>query len=228
MKILVAEDEEDIRELIREQIELSSDQVIEAADGLEAWQLFQEKSPDLVLLDIMMPRMTGLEVLAKIREVSQVPVIFITARGEEYDRILGLSQGADDYLVKPFSLAELSARIAVQKRHLERNVPEKEEALTLGNLWIDFASGRVERKGQEITLNAKEYRLLQYFVENRNKVLTKRQIYQAVWGEEYLFDDNTIMVQLSHLRGKLEDEEFRYIETRKGIGYRFVVEEKQG
>lgn len=155
-----------------------------------------------------------------------MPVIFVTARGEEYDRVLGLSQGADDYLVKPFSLAELSARVAVQKRHLERNMPEQPKQLVVGNLEIDFEAGTVKRSGETLVLNAKEYLILKYFVENRNKVLTKRQIYQAVWGEEYLFDDNTIMVQISHLRGKIEDNQFHYIQTLKGIGYRFTVEEQ--
>lgn len=226
LKILVAEDEADIRNLIKEQLEMLGDEVITAADGAEALKIITQEAPDMALLDIMMPRIDGLQLLKKIREKSHMPVIFVTARGEEYDRVLGLSQGADDYLVKPFSLAELSARVAVQKRHLERNMPEQPKQLVVGNLEIDFEAGTVKRSGETLVLNAKEYLILKYFVENRNKVLTKRQIYQAVWGEEYLFDDNTIMVQISHLRGKIEDNQFHYIQTLKGIGYRFTVEEQ--
>lgn len=222
MKILVAEDEEDIRNLIREQLEIEGYQVLLAENGAQALQMVEEYRPDMALLDIMMPKVDGLSVLRKIRETSEMPVIFVTARGEEFDKISGLAQGADDYLVKPFSLAELSARIHVQRRHLLKAGASEGEVLRIGNLILDFDGGVVKRGQTILSLNAKEYLILKYFVENRNKVLTKRQIYQAVWDEEFLFDDNTVMVQISHLRGKIEDEEFRYIQTLKGIGYRFA------
>lgn len=225
MKVLVAEDEDDIRNLIKEQLELLGYQVIPVEDGAEAYRAFQQDTPDIALLDIMMPKIDGMQLLGKIRETSSMPVIFVTARGEEFDRVLGFSQGADDYLVKPFSLAELSARVAVQKRHLESNQKVLDKTIYVGNLEIDFEYGSVKKNGELVTLNAKEYMILKYFLQNRNKVLTKRQLYQEVWGEEYLFDDNTIMVQLSHLRGKIEDDTYQYIQNLKGIGYRFVAEE---
>lgn len=228
MKILIAEDEEDVCNLIKVQLELLGDQVFTATDGEEAYQIFEREKPELALLDIMMPKMDGMQLLKKIRQTSTMPVIFVTARGNEYDRVLGLGLGADDYLVKPFSLAELSARVAVQKRHLERLAPEDSQCISVGDLEIDFQYGSVKKNGKNITLNAKEYLILKYFLENRNKVLTKRQIYQEVWGEEYLFDDNTIMVQISHLRSKIEDDSKQYIQTLKGIGYRFITEEPEG
>jgi len=226
MKILVAEDEEDIRHLIKEQLEIEEDEVLLAEDGAKALQLIENEKPDIALLDIMMPKIDGLTLLHKIREKSNMPVLLVTARGEEFDRVLGFNQGADDYLVKPFSLAELSARVAVQKRHLERSSKEAHEEIVVGDLEIDFTYGSVKKKSQMVVMNAKEYLILKYFIENKNRVVTKRQIYQAVWGKEYLFDDNTIMVQISHLRGKIEDGSKKYIQTLKGIGYRFVVEEE--
>lgn len=239
MIILVAEDEEDIRNMIEEQLVMEGYEVRKAADGYEALQIIRGEHIDLALLDVMMPKLDGFSVLRKIRETSEMPVIFVTARGEEMDKVSGLSMGADDYLVKPFGMAELSARVAVQCRHINKNSTincdgsnidinqakqTKQQCLNCGDLILDKDRGTVYKGKKELNFNAKEYLLLAYFMENKGRVLTKRQIYQAVWGEEYLYDDNTIMVHLSRLRNKIEDnpKEPKYLITMKGIGYKLI------
>ena len=225
--ILVAEDEEDIRNMIAEQLNMEKHQVITVGDGYAALQIFQKEKIDLAILDIMMPLMDGLTLLRKIREKSDMPVILVTARGEEMDRVAGLSMGADDYLVKPFSLAELSARVGVQLRHLQRNTrtaEAQEEWLECGKLRLNEIYSAAFLGEQELTLSAKEFLLLKYFMENKERVLTKKQIYQTVWQEEYVYDDNTIMVHISRLRNKIEDnsKQPKYLLTIKGIGYKLT------
>ena len=220
MKILIAEDEKDLRELLFDQLTEVGYDVLQAQNGKEALELFQSAKPDLAILDIMMPVMDGLSVLSKIRETSEMPVIFLTARGEEIDKVSGLRLGADDYLVKPWGRNELLARIEVQKRHIKTEKTESEVIVSSG-LKMDFSNGVIEKNGSILNLNAKEYHILKFFAENRGKVVTKKQIYQAVWEDDYLYDDNTIMVHLSHLRSKIEDDNEKHIETLIGIGYRF-------
>ncbi len=220
LKILIAEDEKDLRRLLYDQLIGEGYKVIEAEDGKRALELFNSENPDMAILDIMMPGTDGLSVLSKIRESSEMPVIMLTARGDEIDKVSGLRLGADDYLVKPWGMNELLARIEVQKRHLKLD-DSKNEVLVSGNLRMDFTNGVIEKDGKAISLNAKEFNILKFFAENRGKVLTKKQIYQEAWQDEYMYDDNTIMVQISHLRSKIDDEENRHIETLIGIGYRF-------
>jgi DNA-binding response OmpR family regulator len=220
MKILIAEDEKDLRKLLTDQLTEAGYEVLQAEDGRAALELFNSTAPDMAILDIMMPVMDGLSLLTKIRETSEMPVILLTARGDELDKVSGLRLGADDYLVKPWGRGELLARIEVQKRHIKTE-SVRGNVILCGNLRMDFGSGVIEKDGEPLYLNAKEYHLLKYFAENRGRVLTKKQIYQGVWEDEYMYDDNTIMVQISHLRSKIEDEENKHIETLKGIGYRF-------
>ena len=236
MTILVAEDEEDIRNLIEEQLVMEGYTVRKAADGFEALKIYLNETIDLMLLDIMMPKMDGLSVLRKVRDTSDIPVIMVTARGEEVDKVSGLSLGADDYLVKPFGMAELSARVAVQCRHIARNQrrqlnnsEDMSDILTCGEITLNRSKGIITKGEQELSFNAKEYLLLTYLMENQDRVLTKKQIYQAVWGEEYLYDDNTIMVHLSRVRNKIEGDskKSKYIITFKGIGYKLVNGEAQ-
>lgn len=219
MKILIAEDDKDLRKLLYEQLTGEDYQVTAAADGLEAYELFKNNSPDMALLDVMMPFMDGFSLLTKIRETSEMPVIFLTAKGDESDKVSGLRLGADDYLVKPWSMNELLARIEVQKRHIRQNTSTN--VITAGNLRMDFTNGIIENNGKPVSLSAKEYHILKYLSENAGRVLTKKQIYQAVWQDEYMYDDNTIMVQISHLRSKIDDEQNKHINTLVGIGYRF-------
>ena len=150
-----------------------------------------------------------------------MPIILLTARSEEVDKVGGLRLGADDYLVKPWSMNELLARIEVQKRHLKKDTEEK-TVITSGSLVMDFGNGVVKKGDVILNLNAKEYYMLKFFAENMGRVVTKRQIYEAVWQDEYLYDDNTITVHISHLRSKIDDDEKNHIETLIGIGYRFT------
>ena len=221
MKILIAEDDNSLRRLLNDQLTEYGYEVVEASNGKEAYDLFLKTRPDMAILDVMMPIMDGFSLLTKIRETSQMPVIFLTARGEEIDKVSGLRMGADDYLVKPWSMNELLARIEVQKRHI--NVADNSpKVISSGNLRMDFDNGIVEKDGVPVTLNSKEYRILKYLSENAGKVVTKKQIYQAVWQEDYVYDDNTVMVQISHLRSKIDDEDNKHIDTLVGIGYRFT------
>ncbi len=221
MKILIAEDEKDLRMLLADQLSSVGYTVIGAENGAEALRLYDKEKPDMAILDIMMPVMDGLSVLSKIRETSEMPIILLTARGEEVDKVGGLRLGADDYLVKPWSMNELLARIEVQKRHLKKDTEEK-TVITSGSLVMDFGNGVVKKGDVILNLNAKEYYMLKFFAENMGRVVTKRQIYEAVWQDEYLYDDNTITVHISHLRSKIDDDEKNHIETLIGIGYRFT------
>lgn len=221
MKILIAEDEKDLRILLYDQLTGAGHTVLQAENGMQALQLFRSESPDMAILDVMMPVMDGFSLLAQIRETSNMPVIFLTAKGDEIDKVSGLRLGADDYLVKPWGRSELLARIEVQKRHM-KIFDEEETAIVSGNLRMDFSNGVIKKDGEDLSLNAKEYHLLKYFAENKGKVLTKKQIYQEVWQDEYVYDDNTIMVHISHLRAKIDDESNHHIETLIGIGYRFT------
>ena len=221
MKILIAEDEKDLRMLLADQLSSVGYTVIGAENGAEALRLYDKEKPDMAILDIMMPVMDGLSVLAKIRETSEMPIILLTARGEEIDKVGGLRLGADDYLVKPWSMNELLARIEVQKRHLKKDT-EENIVITSGSLVMDFGNGVIKKGDVILNLNAKEYYMLKFFAENMGRVVTKRQIYEAVWQDEYLYDDNTITVHISHLRSKIDDDEKNHIETLIGIGYRFT------
>ena len=221
MKILIAEDEKDLRMLLADQLFSVGYTVIGAENGAEALRLYDKEKPDMAILDIMMPVMDGLSVLSKIRETSEMPIILLTARSEEVDKVGGLRLGADDYLVKPWSMNELLARIEVQKRHLKKDTEEK-TVITSGSLVMDFGNGVVKKGDVILNLNAKEYYMLKFFAENMGRVVTKRQIYEAVWQDEYLYDDNTITVHISHLRSKIDDDEKNHIETLIGIGYRFT------
>ncbi len=219
MKILIAEDDKDLRHLLYEQLSGEGYEVVSASNGKEAYDMFVSESPDMAILDIMMPLMDGFSLLTKIRETTEMPVIFLTAKGDESDKVCGLRLGADDYLVKPWSLNELLARIEVQKRHIKQNIAAA--VISVGDLRMDFTNGIIEKSGKPLNLNAKEYHILKYLSQNAGRVVTKKQIYQAVWQDEYVYDDNTIMVQISHLRSKIDDEQHKHIDTLVGIGYRF-------
>lgn len=220
VKILIAEDDNALRRLLFDQLSGDGYEVVEAGNGKEAYDLFLAERPDMAILDVMMPVMDGFSLLTKIRETSEMPVIFLTARGEEIDKVSGLRMGADDYLVKPWGMNELLARVEVQKRHIKVQ-DSASKIIESGNLKMDFDNGVVLKDGSPVSLNSKEYHILKYLSENKGKVVTKRQIYQAVWQEDYVYDDNTVMVQISHLRSKIDDEDNKHIDTLVGIGYRF-------
>jgi DNA-binding response OmpR family regulator len=226
MNILVADDENDIRNLVKLSLEENGYTVLTAKNGKEAWEILQTREVHLAILDVMMPVMDGFSLLRKIREHSTLPVIFLTARGDEFDKVLGLGLGADDYLVKPFSIAELTARVGAQLRRSNEYLSPKSKSdalITYGNLSVDKEKCCAYKDGNLLELGAKEYKLLLYFMEHPERVFTKRQLYQAVWDEDFYFDDNTIMVHISRIRNRIEDDpqKPKYLKTVRGIGYKF-------
>jgi len=234
VRILIAEDEKELLELLKDNLLREGNDVFIAENGKVAWEIFEREKIDLCILDIMMPEMDGLKLVLKIREKKETPVIFLTARGDETDKVLGLSLGADDYLVKPFSMAELKARVQVQARHLQKrdiSVDEshsKATVLSYGGLNLDLDEAVCYKNDKLIILSAKEFFLLKFFMENVGRVFTKKQIYNAVWEEEYLYDENTIMAHLSRLRSKIEDDPKNpsLLITIRGIGYKLSASPK--
>lgn len=225
MNILIADDESDIRNLIKISLEENGYTVLTAENGKEAWDIFTTQEVHLAILDVMMPVVDGFNLLRKIRECSTIPVIFLTARVDDMDKVLGLGLGADDYIAKPFSTAELVARVGAQLRRNNEYLLPKEKppaSITYGSLSIDREKCCAYKNGEPIELGAKEYKLLLHFMEHPEKVFTKRQLYNAVWDEEYYFDDNTIMVHISRIRNRIEDDPQKpmYLKTIRGIGYK--------
>jgi DNA-binding response OmpR family regulator len=226
MKILIAEDEADIRSLLKISLENEGYTVFSVNDGIDALACLKNEDIDLAILDVMMPRLDGFNLLRKIRETSTIPVIFLTARTAEMDKVLGLSIGADDYLAKPFSVGELIARVGAQLRRNNDYLgtkPKETNLIQYGDLTLDKDCCCLYKKDNHIVLNAKEYKLMQFLMENPEKVYTKKQLYIAVWEDDYYYDDNTIMVHISHLRSKIEDDPQNpeYLKTIRGIGYKF-------
>ena len=226
LNILIAEDEKDIRNLLKLKLEQDGYTIFAASDGMEATDIMQSKSIDLAIIDVMMPRLDGFNLLRKIRQSSNIPAIFLTARGDEMDKVLGLGLGADDYLVKPFSMAELIARVGALLRRNNEYASQKRAVaskITYGSLVLDTDGCCIYKEGVMVELNAKEYNLLNYLMENPERVFTKKQLYSEVWGEDVYCDDNTIMVHISHIRNKIEADPKNpeYLKTIRGIGYKF-------
>ena len=218
--ILIVEDEERLRKLIRKYLLLEGYHVHEAADGLEALEIYDTETIDLVVLDVMMPYKNGYEVAKEIRKSSQVPIIMLTARSEEEDKLQGFNIGIDDYVTKPFSTRELMARIkALLKR---TNVTATSEKIVIGLMSIDTGARRILLDGVDITFSPKEYDCLMYFVDNPNQALSREQILNRVWGFDYFGEDRTVDTVIKRLRKKLEGEGDR-IQTVRGVGYRFEV-----
>ncbi len=220
MKILVIEDDQGLRQGIAFSLTQEGYQVLQASSGKEGYRLFLQESPQGILLDLNLPDMDGNDLCRKIRETSQVPILMLTARDMETDEVMGLSQGADDYMTKPFSIAVLKLRLA---KLLDRNM-EKEEAhiLRSGDIVLDQDLIKVWKENQEMECSVTEYRILKYFLENKNQVLTQNQILEAVWDLDGKFvNPNTLQVNIGRLRKKIEKDPSspRYIKTIRGIGY---------
>ena len=223
-KILIADDEPEIRDLLRLYLENEKYDVIEAENGNEALRLVSEQKPDLVLLDIMMPGMDGYQVLKAIRVDNNVPVIIISAKDEDSQKILGLNLGADDYIAKPFNPLEAMARVNSNIRRfysLGSTPSEEKERITVRNLSLDPESCTLTKDGEVIELTSVEYKIMELFMSHPGKVYTKQQLYEYAWGEEFFIADNNIMVCISKLRAKLSDDPSEYIKTLRGLGYRF-------
>ncbi|HLZ55360.1 MAG TPA: response regulator transcription factor [Ktedonosporobacter sp.] len=224
MTILIVDDEPRIRDFVRMNLEVEQYRVIEASNGLEALEELRENLPDLVVLDVMMPEMDGFETLHAIREVSTVPVIMLTVRQSEPDRIRGLDLGADDYIAKPFSPRELLSRIrALLRRSLMPPPSRKTEIVVDPDLKIDFARREVIVRGEKVTLRPTEYRLLYHLVSNAGRLLTHETLLSKVWGREYRDEAHYLRLYITYLRQKLEKDPShpKYILTERGLGYRF-------
>lgn len=227
-KILIVDDEPEIRDLLHLYLEKDGYDVIEAADGAQALSALQEESLrsegiDLVILDIMMPGIDGYRVLQNIRENSNIPVIMLSAKGTDADKILGLDLGADDYITKPFQPLEAVARVNSNIRRfyaLGAGKQKQVEELTLRDLKLDLNSCVLMQGERSIELTSIEFKIMRLFMENPGKVFTKQQLFEEGWGDDYLVSDNNIMVCISKLRAKLSEDANAYIKTIRGLGYR--------
>jgi two-component system KDP operon response regulator KdpE len=229
--ILVVDDEERMARFIRLNLEHDGFRVAEAHRGYEAMEVLRDVMPDVVILDVMMPDMDGFEVLKMIREISAVPVIMLTAKGEEDDRVRGLELGADDYVTKPFSPRELVSRVrAVLRRSEGGGGPSIEPIAVDDRLKIDFGRREVWVNGDLVRLRPTEYRLLYHLVQNAGWVLTYDQLLSRVWGYEYRDEPHYVRLYVNYLRQKLEEDPAnpKYILTERGVGYRFVDYKREG
>ncbi|EJS03069.1 response regulator transcription factor [Bacillus mycoides] len=222
--ILLVEDDISIQEMVETYLVKEGFQVTIASDGEEGVNTYLKGSFDLIILDIMMPKLDGLEVVRIIREKSAVPILMMSAKDTDVDKAVGLGLGADDYICKPFSMIELAARVkAGIRRSTKYSVTETtEKMIQIGDLTIDPINFTVEKNGKSLKLTLKEFEILKLFVKNQNRVFTKAQIYTLVWNEEYYGDDNVINVHMRRLREKIESDPSNpeYIKTLWGIGYK--------
>ncbi|MFR9283234.1 MAG: response regulator transcription factor [[Clostridium] scindens] len=228
MRILLVEDDKEISEMLEEFLIQEAFEVVPAFDGLEACEKFEDGEFDLVLLDLMIPKMSGMDVMKTIREKSVVPILIVSAKDSLLDKSLGLELGADDYITKPFVMAEVLARIKANLRRTNQYAAgssrKQEEPATLscGDIQLNPADFTVRKRGKKIDLTAKEFEILRLLMKNPKKVYTKEQIYSLVWEDAYLGDENAVNVHISRLRNKIEDDARNpeYIITVWGFGYR--------
>lgn len=223
-KILVVDDERSIVELVSFNLSKEGFQVVAAADGLEAVRLAREEKPDLIILDVMLPGLDGFEVCRILRKEMPVPILMLTARKEEVDRVVGLELGADDYVTKPFSPRELVARVrAILRRSARRPELEEEKILSAGELAVDLARRKVTVGNRMVDLTYTQFELLKHLMSNPGRVFSREALVERVWGYSYYGDVRTVDVHIRHLREKIEREPGspQFIETVRGVGYRF-------
>ncbi len=224
-KVLVVDDEKLIVKGIRFSLEQDGMEVDCAYDGEEALEMIQNHEYDIIFLDVMLPKLTGFEVCQQLREFSSVPVVMLTAKGDDMDKILGLDYGADDYITKPFNILEVKARIKAIMRRTRKKAPEKESRRVVdkGEFHLDCESRRLNIAGREINLTAKEFDLLELMALNPNKVYSRDHLLNAVWGYDYPGDVRTVDVHIRRLREKIEQKpsEPKYVHTKWGVGYYF-------
>lgn len=226
-RILVVDDEENIREVIKEYAEFEGHQVSEACDGMQAIEMVKNNDYDIIIMDVMMPRLDGYSSCKEIRKIKQIPVLMLSARGEEYDKLFGFEIGIDDYVVKPFSPKEVMARVnAIVKRNQgakQAPAAPAPETVKFGGLEINFTSRDVYIDGVKANLTPKEYDLLFYLVRNKNIALTRNKLLEEVWGYDFFGDDRTIDTHIKMLRNNLGPYR-NYIVTLRGMGYKFEAD----
>ncbi|NQX49306.1 response regulator transcription factor [Paenibacillus tritici] len=227
-RILIIEDEQDISRILKDYISLQGYDVHIADNGMDGLRLVDSLSPDFIILDIMLPDISGIELCRQLRERTHHPILILSARGSDTDKVLGLGFGADDYMTKPFSISELVARIQAHLRRSDglTSLPAQEDLLSLGAITIDKKAYKTTLNGQEISLSAKEFELLYYLAGHKNQVFSKSQLLDQIWGYTSQGDENTITVYIRRLREKLEADPSNpvYIRTVWGVGYKFTLD----
>ncbi len=224
-RILLVDDEPLILKGLKFSLEQEGYDILTAADGEEALKVFEDNSVDLVLLDVMLPKLDGIQVCQRIREQSNVPIIMLTAKGEDMDKILGLEYGADDYMTKPFNILEVKARIKTILRRAAQNVPsEEKKIIRVHDMEVNVVNRSVTLGGHEVRLTAKEFDLLQLFITNRGKVFSREAMLETVWKYDYMGDARTVDVHIRRLREKIERDPTQpeFIFTKWGVGYYFT------
>lgn len=231
--ILIVDDEQNIVDILKENLEREGYQTLTAFDGEEAVELALSAKPDLILLDCMLPKMDGFDVCKRIRQTEQVPILMLTAKSEEIDKVLGLELGADDYITKPFSVREVLARV---KAHLRRSSHEKladvktgsDKVIEIADVEIDLEAYEVRYQGVDINLTLREFELVRFLAQNVGQVFSREQLLEHVWGYSYFGDVRTVDVTVRRTREKLEPDqkEYRYIMTKRGVGYYFERDPK--
>ena len=221
IRVFIVEDEPRIARFLQIELEHEGFQAETEANGRRAFERIVQENHDIVLLDVMLPDMDGMEICRRVREVSSIPIIMLTARDEIEDKVNGLDIGADDYMTKPFAIQELLARIrAALRKHAPRDTAVGEEKLVVRNLVLYPSRYEVQVKGENVELTKKEYSLLEYLIRNKRMVLTRDQILQKVWGYDYVGDTNVVDVYIRYLRAKIDDKfQDKYIHTVRGVGY---------
>jgi two-component system response regulator VicR len=222
-KILIVDDEKPISDIIKYNLEKEGFEAVVAYDGEEALRVVFQTNPDLVLLDIMLPKMDGFQVCKKIRETMNIPIIMITAKEEEVDKILGLELGADDYITKPFGMRELIARVKANLRRVKIDTTNTGSRIASGDLSIDLDKYEVKKRDEIIELTLREFELLKFIATQENQVFNREQLLKDVWGYEYYGDIRTVDVTVRRLREKIEDDSSNptYVLTKRGVGYYF-------
>lgn len=225
-KIMIVDDEPDILILLEKALNIEGFfYIVKIRDGLDAVTTCKKIDPDIIILDVMLPGIDGYEVCKQIRQFSHCPILFLSSKNDEVDKILGLAVGGDDYVTKPFSPKEVAFRVKAQLRRTEyRQRPAKAQIIKIGALNIEPDACRVTKYGKEIELTAREFEILQYMAQNIGRVISREQLYETIWGEDSYGCDNTIMVHIRHLREKIESSPAspEYLITMKGLGYKLV------
>ncbi len=220
-KVLIVEDEAKLSRFVELELKHEGYDVVIASDGRKAIEVFEEEAPDIILLDLMLPGLSGIEVCRRIRKTSAVPIIMITAKGETMDKVMGLDSGADDYITKPFAIEEVFARIRVALKHKRKDADTSDEnRLKVRNLTLDLGSRTVRLDDNNIELTKREFDLLAFLVKNKNIVISREQILNKVWGYNYFGETNVVDVYIRYLRTKIDDKyNQKFIHTIRGVGY---------
>lgn len=225
-KIMAVDDEPDILDLLEKALNIEGfPTVIKIDTGIKAVNACKEIQPDMMILDVMLPDIDGYEVCRQIRQFSHCPILFLSSKNDELDKILGLAVGGDDYVTKPFSPKEIAYRVKAQLRRMEyRQSPCASQTIEIGALTIDTDGCRALKDGRDLELTAREFEILQYLAENKGRVISRERLYEAVWNEDSFGCDNTVMVHIRHLREKMENDPTapQYLITMKGLGYKLV------